>query len=548
MENQPNNLPADNKSEFDVQPDVNRQNKIIGYCYTKDPNILGYDEYPIDMATRQNFFESVNEGIYGDKEFSELLNQIKSPIHSNENNINNPINTFSAIANENQQLGIIAALIRGNFNERGNLSPVDLGNFFRRYPNPIELQQDANNFMEMISKVNGQQKADEYKRSFNKLQKTVYGKRYDYFNQIEILKSEAGKIDPRKYYQPEINQPGEEFNEFQEIEPLVGLSQPEMDRLVNKIKIRGDKYKGEQIGLDDIIKEGLYPKYKVEMGNKVTCMLSDVYELDEGRSAVFGYVLKDGKYSLNSYYKSRSQGVWRYMSDYGIYDNGNIARIGKGGGNLYSESSVELPIVLQKSLAAISERGLVKTKKDPFRMLTANSEVIFSKDKVMPKFYKEINPNCLKIEQNLSKTISRMEPPERVTLDSSKSPDFNNLVDSWRQNMGIYGHVKVDIFDSNDKLLKYMFCKDRFNRVWIPHIELNNSKIQSCGLKENWVGAFNLMTPASEYYRQTGSDGYGGSRIDNDYVDMYEKYLSKIPVIEQYVQLNLERADDTRSL
>lgn len=76
-----------------------------------------------------------------------------------------------------------------------------------------------------------------------------------------------------------------------------------------------------------------------------------------------------------------------------------------------------------------------------------------------------------------------------------------------------------------------MFCKDSRNRAWIGGIEKIAETI-STGLNEQWVAGGDLTTPAFEYPSQASR--YGNSRLMNlGYVDMFNNYMSKIPVIQE---------------
>jgi hypothetical protein len=88
-----------------------------------------------------------------------------------------------------------------------------------------------------------------------------------------------------------------------------------------------------------------------------------------------------------------------------------------------------------------------------------------------------------------------------------------------------------------------MFCRDATGRVWIGSIE-DNSEIQSTGLKKSWIEGGDLTTPAFEYkYKETDqTGGYGNDKIRNGpYIDMYENYLKKIPVIQEYLKASAAR-------
>jgi hypothetical protein len=53
------------------------------------------------------------------------------------------------------------------------------------------------------------------------------------------------------------------------------------------------------------------------------------------------------------------------------------------------------------------------------------------------------------------------------------------------------------------------------------------------GVRQNWIDAGDIDTPVDEYRSQDG--GYGVEVGRGQYVDMFPKYLSKIPLISDYI-------------
>lgn len=79
-----------------------------------------------------------------------------------------------------------------------------------------------------------------------------------------------------------------------------------------------------------------------------------------------------------------------------------------------------------------------------------------------------------------------------------------------------------------------MFCRDNYGRAWVGGIE-DDSEVQSTGLRKSWIEGGDLATPAFEYPEQAG--GYENTDLAvHPYVDMFENYLKKIPVIRQYLE------------
>ena len=113
------------------------------------------------------------------------------------------------------------------------------------------------------------------------------------------------------------------------------------------------------------------------------------------------------------------------------------------------------------------------------------------------------------------------------------------------KNNGKLEDVIFHIYPSQDEKLNYMFMQ-KGNKVAISLIETTD-KITSAGVRKKYV--FNeyvrdLTTPIYEYkyidrngilHDQT--DGYGNDQDkQGPYVDMFKNYLSKIPMIQEYMR------------
>jgi hypothetical protein len=408
---------------------------------------------------------------------------------------------------------------------------------------------------------------------------------------------------------------------------LESVGEIDGDEILKNSIIEGSDYNGEILTIEALKQLDLGPRYRVRMGDATVCF-SQTYQPEKGRAAVAAYVEKDGKIFVRSYYRSNSQGVWRYLPDYDYHpasDGGvNMGRFGKG----YNEESIALPIAIQKALSEISHGGdaLETGDIDPWLVFAGTA---IGGD-VGGAFYREVDPqpqrlngdfydkpvkynispdiintqvdnvreDAMQAEQltrsaglrsqvvhlkalekagelelssrsnveemgdarnfdELHDVIDKMAgvpkldtyfktQPELINLNSEQSPDFSKLIDSWQQDTSLYGPITIEIFLSNDGELKFMFCKDEKGRAWIGGVE-NDSEIQSTGLRKSWIDGDDLMTPAYEYLHpssdQTGGYGNENMKAGQYYVDMFKNYLSKIPVIQEYLRARPHKID-----
>jgi hypothetical protein len=311
------------------------------------------------------------------------------------------------------------------------------------------------------------------------------------------------------------------------------FEEKEAQEVFSKAKINSTAFLGKNLTLDILKQEGLLPKHKIFIENDMFLYPSSAYDLGENRVAVVAYIKKNGKITVNSFYRSNSQGVWRYLPEYKIDEDGEIGSYSKG----YGEESITLPIEIQKALSDITKEGMpvLNLKNNPEFVFAGTTHEAWKTDKKNIAYYQEVESTPHKLNGDFY-LKNKKTTPEQIILTKEESPDFSKKITSWQQKTSLYGEILIEVFPSRDGKLKFMFSRDSMGRVWINGIE-NNSEIQSTGLRKSWINGGNLTTPAYEYDEM--SAGYGNNNLKNgDYVDMYEKYLSKIPVIQEYINFH----------
>jgi hypothetical protein len=87
-----------------------------------------------------------------------------------------------------------------------------------------------------------------------------------------------------------------------------------------------------------------------------------------------------------------------------------------------------------------------------------------------------------------------------------------------------------------------MLMNDR-GQVWFGGAEVKGSRINSCGLRQDWAQLGDFSTPLIEYKQQ--ADGYGQfePRVPG-HMNMWQDYLSKIPVIKRFLRRRHEQSMD----
>ncbi|HVZ67706.1 MAG TPA: hypothetical protein VG917_05615, partial [Patescibacteria group bacterium] len=321
----------------------------------------------------------------------------------------------------------------------------------------------------------------------------------------------------------------------QERIPAYTISETENEKskeLLDKVEIHGDEFDGKTLTRETLEQEGLGPKHEITVEGGPTFYMSDPYVASGGRTAFVGYVEKDGKLLARTYYRSGSQGVFRYLPGYTTDDMGNIDWFSKG----FGEESITLPIYIQEGLANISTSTQPKTVTDPNLIFAGTARDIKKQTESGNTYVTEVESTPLKLEGNFfpQDPRTKIKPEDLTFANEGDGPNFAESLRTWNQSNNIYGNYTSQVFISRNKLYKYIFNQDQAGNVWIGAIE-NNSPIQSTGLRQSWVTGGDLLTPAYEYESQ--SFGFGNNQDrKGQYVDMFTNYLSKIPVIREYIE------------
>lgn len=357
---------------------------------------------------------------------------------------------------------------------------------------------------------------------------------------VELTKSPAQKIPSQKEIDEIIkeaeavmgtkSQVKEQPNEAQQLKKssqevqLESLSSAESESVLTRALIEGAQYEGEKLTAEIIRDEGLGPKHKLTIGD-TTIYLSGPYELKQGRRAIVGYVEKEGIVRAKSYYQSNSQGLWRYLPFY-LYRPALV--FGKG----QNEKNIDLPPEAQKGVSQVIQKEQIKkTTNDSYLIFLGTAPKV---DEYNFRDEFEVNPITIK---GKIKTTKGKIPPEKISINNEQSPNFSSKKLEWTSENDLYGKIFYETFSSKDGNLDYTFCRDKNGRTWIGSIT-PNSEVGAAGTTKAWVDSGDLTTPGYEYkianIDQTG--GYGNEDDKkNAYVDMFKNYLSKNPIIKEYL-------------
>jgi hypothetical protein len=312
------------------------------------------------------------------------------------------------------------------------------------------------------------------------------------------------------------------------------VSPREASMVLNQTAIRGSDLQGRSLTNEILESENVGPIYKLTSHGSVSWLASKPYDIGEGRIAITAYVITHdmaGGHLIvaRTYYRSNSQGVWRYLPGYIPSARSAIDIYDKG----YGEESITLPWEVQRSLAQIATEQTPLSLEHPDLVFAGTAR----RRPAKATYDVEVDSTglLLRIKETAFIGNNQLLAPEKVILqDPQQRPNYADKRAEWSTPSQMYGTIQMEVYRSYDQSLEYIMCKSQDGRVWVGGIEDNRQKVVSTGLRQSWIKGSYVTTPALEYVDQT--DGFGNEAIRvGNYVDMFTNYLSKMPIIQEYM-------------
>ncbi len=533
------------------------------------------------------------------------------------------------IRGHRQEQRILATSTGIAFDDYESVGPDQVRGFVDEYPTPMDFEETSSNFLDMIRRNNSPEKYQEYLQSMDSFQRKIYGRKYSYYLASKEEQQEQQPRRHERYIAAEKKPPMERSRVLRFGERIKGLlnrsrskgsgdsetvpvvEPPEVERrvegdealqrlstgesreIMRRAVMEGaplrDKDGRERVYTTADLREAeLEPRYGLRLEG-VDFGFSEAFRIGT-RDAVIAYVSKDGGNAfVRGYYRSTSQGVWRYLPDRAQKPNGGMDWYGKGQG----EEAITLPSEIQSYLNKIDEaRFNNQLSKDELAKQKEYMRATMSQTG-KPQSYRELIGNAApdntdktkardtkrywtffgtagavagsgpgrnmanhlaRVEGSINDALSREvspkprftydaeRPPEQMTLLHELSPDYDREVSSYEAHSDKYGAYSARTFLSKGGALKWTIMEDEQGRAWVGQVEVQ-SPITSTGLRSQWVRAGNLAMPLYEYAEQ--DEGYGDySDTKGRYVSMWNNYLSKIPLIREYKAMRDDEKDE----
>lgn len=519
-----------------------RQERKIISALLHGANALRYPDAAVSEQDRQLVYDALANHTISPQQKSAILSNIVTPVNQS------PEKTIDAMQDKHERR-ILAYLSGTGFDYWQSTSVYDLQNTLARFPTPYELKTTEQAFLENIRNNNPPQKYAEYQQAMDSFKHKLYGKRLEYYDAIESLQSKADQSQAITASRTQVFDSYHQSTKQAETSPTTptevrALTAAEKTEILKSSQVEGDSfiYTGQAYQLDtEILKQiGLEPNYHFTIQN-ASINLSEPYRVGS-HTAVTAYVQTEKGTKVCSYYRSNSQGIWRYLPDY-VSDANNaqspINWFGKG----YNEESLNLPSETQYALELITSNN-PGVDLDPTNAAfcfagTAkryNSRHEYSQAMatrtLRGEFYEEVPPQP---SYDLGKLSFVKVRPETLDLTGPSAPNFQESQNQFDTQTNLYGQIIVDHFPSVDNSLEYTFNHNSENQAWLSHIEIKDAPISSSGLRTKWVSAGDFGTPLYEYASM--SNGYGDeSNTRGNYVNMWKNYLRRMPIIQKYLR------------
>lgn len=173
-----------------------QQAKIIMALESGDLNVLGGDAVTIEAGTRNAFLKKLAEGGIQESQLRELVQKIAPPAATEGQQESAPFALFAQIVGDKQMRGIVAKFTDIGFANRDVITAEHLGAFLQKYPDPALFELEAQGFLNELGRVNGPEKKKQYEKTLREFLRIVYGKRWEYSEQIKLLQEEAERRFP----------------------------------------------------------------------------------------------------------------------------------------------------------------------------------------------------------------------------------------------------------------------------------------------------------------------------------------------------------------
>ena len=108
---------------------------------------------------------------------------------------------------DSRQMGIVAIFTGHNLREADKIQSGDLYDFFKRYPTPFAFEKASKAYLDYVGEKCKECK-EVWEKSMVQFHESIYGKRYEYYKQMNLMKKEANRraTAGEKIFRPKVNE------------------------------------------------------------------------------------------------------------------------------------------------------------------------------------------------------------------------------------------------------------------------------------------------------------------------------------------------------
>ncbi|MFC1640467.1 hypothetical protein ACFL2D_00280 [Patescibacteria group bacterium] len=538
-------FPEEQAGSFEMKPIKPLQDQIIREFTDSDdpdfdPSQLAFIKPPT-AEEREDFVLRLANGELDDEMFERIKTVSNDVAGVNEKQLEEKATRLSSS-------DPINVLLRGRVEGLEKLSPGQkLAEFVKQFPDPATLEVAEEEFIKQATKgmldpsVRESFVERQLRPKLEQFKHDVYGRQQVFWEQVKLLRNEgealiesgadAGK-DKIAFDTEQIARLRQEMRTPQ----IEQIDQATADLIMGDTRIAGDTFRKEKLSVDALKEAGLGPAHHVQVEGRDVFLSEKPFDLGDGRVGMIAYVKDEKGYVARSFYRSNSHGTWKYLPAFRTNKEGKISRYDKG----YGGESITLPIALQKTLSEVMERTDQPVKvKDAEKIFIGTARHRVGSD-LESTYYGGMSTQPESIPGTYDQEDFSMPNPEKMEFENKEQePDLTVKLAEWSHDTQLYGRVKNEVYPSQDGNLLYVFSSDAVGRTWISSIE-KQSEMTSMGIRKDWVSGEYLTTPAYEYMDTVPYKYHNFNDVNGDYIDVFEKFLSKIPIIKKYVEMKRE--------
>ncbi|MDR3298117.1 MAG: protein phosphatase 2C domain-containing protein [Candidatus Nomurabacteria bacterium] len=166
-----------------------QQRKITAYLlYHKNPDYIFAPDVTLNPGDEDRLSEQLASGTITRDDELGILTRIEDPIGKSGKD-----QVFSKLSHSKHFLRILSYNTKSGFENWQQTSPDNLAEFIKKFPTPMDFEAASQIFLDDIkrSNPNKPEKYTEYLADMESFRKIVYGKRQEYWEQIQKLEAKA---------------------------------------------------------------------------------------------------------------------------------------------------------------------------------------------------------------------------------------------------------------------------------------------------------------------------------------------------------------------